>query len=80
MSLRTSAQPAQGSLSSPEGSQIADRAGANGNANQIEDDNGCFHMDESIQDVISQRNAEGIDSLLFFERIGSKAYYRKGGR
>lgn len=35
---------------------------------------------ESIQDVLSQRNAEGSEALLFFERIGSKIYYRKGGR
>jgi len=34
----------------------------------------------TIQDVLSQRDAAGIDSPLFFERIGSKAYYRKGGR
>ena len=34
---------------------------------------------ESIQDVLSQRDADGIDSLLFFERIGSRTYYRKGG-
>jgi hypothetical protein len=34
----------------------------------------------SILDVIAQRNADGIESLLFFERVGSKTYYRKGGR
>lgn len=41
---------------------------------------GRVWIGESIQDVLAQRDAEGIDSLLFFERIGSRAYYRKGGR
>ncbi len=46
----------------------------------IDPDTGRIWIGESIQDVLSQRNAEKIDSLLFFERIGSKTYYRKGGR
>ncbi|MDA1015015.1 MAG: hypothetical protein O3A00_11270 [Planctomycetota bacterium] len=41
---------------------------------------GRVWIGESIQDVLSQRNADGVDSLLFFERIGSRTYYRKGGR
>lgn len=41
---------------------------------------GRVWIGESIQDVLSQRDAEGIDSLLFFERIGSRTYYPKGGR
>ena len=46
----------------------------------IDPNTGRVWIGESIQNVLSQRNADGIDSLLFFERIGSKAYYRKGGR
>ena len=46
----------------------------------IDPNTGRVWIGESIQDVLSQRNADGIDSLLFFERIGSKTYYRKGGR
>ena len=46
----------------------------------IDPDTGCVWIGESIQDILSQRNADGIDSLLFFERIGSRTYYRKGGR
>lgn len=46
----------------------------------IDPHTGRVWIGESIQDVLSQRNAAGIDSLLFFERIGSKTYYRKGGR
>jgi hypothetical protein len=34
---------------------------------------------DSIEDVVAQRDADGIDSPLFFERIGSDTYYRKGG-
>lgn len=40
---------------------------------------GRVWIGESIQDVLSQRDADGFDSLLFFERIGSRTYYRKGG-
>ncbi len=46
----------------------------------IDPHTGRVWIGESIQDVLSQRNADGIDSLLFFERIGSRTYYRKGGR
>ncbi len=33
---------------------------------------------DSIQDIVIQRNSQGLDSLLFFERIGSETYFRKG--
>jgi len=46
----------------------------------IDPKSGRVWIGESIQDVLSQRDAEGIDALLFFERVGSKTYYRKGGR
>ena len=46
----------------------------------IDPKTGRVWIGESIQDVLSQRNNDGIDSLLFFERIGSRTYYRKGGR
>jgi hypothetical protein len=46
----------------------------------IDPHTGRVWIGESIQDVLSQRNAGGIDSLLFFERVGSRTYYRKGGR
>jgi hypothetical protein len=51
-----------------------------GNTAGIDPRSGRIWIGNSIQDVISQRNAEGVDSLLFFERIGSETYYRKGGR
>jgi hypothetical protein len=46
----------------------------------IDPHTGRVWIGESIQDVLSQRDADGIDSLLFFERVGSRTYYRKGGR
>ena len=33
----------------------------------------------SIRDIVMQRNAEGLTSPLFFERVGSATYLRKGG-
>lgn len=45
----------------------------------IDPQTGRVWIGESIQDVLSQRDRDGNDSLLFFERIGSPTYYRKGG-
>ena len=33
----------------------------------------------SIQDIVLQRKTEKLDSPLFFERVGSETYLRKGG-
>ncbi len=46
----------------------------------IDPNSGRVWIGESIPDVLSQRNADKCDSLLFFERIGSATYYSKGGR
>ena len=40
---------------------------------------GHIWFGESIQDVIAQRDADGSDAPLFFVRVGSATYYRKGG-
>ena len=40
---------------------------------------GQVWLGDSIQAVVAQRNLDGIDSPLFFERVGSATYYRKGG-
>jgi hypothetical protein len=40
---------------------------------------GCILFGDSIQDVIAQRDAAGIATPLFFMRVGSATYYRKGG-
>jgi hypothetical protein len=44
----------------------------------IDPHSGRIWFGESILDIVSQRDAEGLDSPLFFERVGSDAYYRKG--
>lgn len=36
---------------------------------------GRLWFGESIRDIVSQRDAEGFNSPLFFERIGSEAYF-----
>ena len=33
---------------------------------------------ESIRDIVMQRSSQGLDSPLFFERIGSDTCFRKG--
>ncbi len=35
---------------------------------------------ESIEQVVERRDADGCNSPLYFARVGSPAYYRKGGR
>jgi len=39
---------------------------------------GRIWFGDSIPDVIAQRDADGFDSPLRFERVGSSAYFRKG--
>ena len=31
----------------------------------------------SIRDIVLQRNNEGLNSPIFFERVGSETYFRK---
>jgi hypothetical protein len=45
----------------------------------IEPHSGRVWIGQSIDDVISQRDAEGIEAPVFLERIGFPAYFRKGG-
>ena len=45
----------------------------------IEPVSGRIWFGHSIQDVIAQRDAEGCAAPLFFVRVGSATYYRKGG-
>jgi hypothetical protein len=40
---------------------------------------GSIWFGDSIQDVIAQRDADGSVVPLFFIRVGSESYYRKGG-
>ncbi len=41
---------------------------------------GRIWFGDSIQDVIAQRDADGSEAPLFFARVGSATYYRKGDR
>ena len=45
----------------------------------IEPVSGRIWFGDSIQEVIAQRDADGIAAPLFFIRVGSATYYRKGG-
>ena len=55
---------------------LSDRIG--GQTVGIDPASGRIWFGESIQDIVSQRDAEGLDSPLFFERVGSATYFRKG--
>jgi hypothetical protein len=57
-----------------------DVSGLVGQTVGIDPQSGRVWIGESIGDVIAQRDADGFDSPLRFERIGSETYYRKGGR
>lgn len=46
----------------------------------IDPQSGRVWIGDSALDVISKRDADGVDHPLFFERIGSATYLRKGGR
>ncbi|MBI1923854.1 hypothetical protein HYR99_06350 [Candidatus Poribacteria bacterium] len=46
----------------------------------IDPQSGHIWFGESIRDIVTQRDIEGLKSPLFFERIGSQTYFRKGGR
>jgi hypothetical protein len=60
--------------------QQHDLSGRIGQTAGIDPASGRIWFGESIQDIVSQRDAEGLDSPLFFERVGSETYFRKGGR
>jgi hypothetical protein len=46
----------------------------------IDPTTGRIWFGESIQEIVHQRDAEGLHSPLFFERVGAKTYFRKGSR
>ena len=56
---------------------IADRAGQTVG---IDPQSGQIWFGESIRDIVLQRDAEDMKSPLFFERVGSETYLRKGCR
>ena len=46
----------------------------------IDPASGRIWFGDSILDVVSQRDAEGLSAPLYFERVGSDTYYQKGRR
>ena len=44
----------------------------------IDPNSGRIWFGESIREIVLKRDAEGLDSPLFFERIGFETYFRKG--
>ncbi|HUQ70551.1 MAG TPA: hypothetical protein VM165_13560 [Planctomycetaceae bacterium] len=60
--------------------QHHDLSGKEGRTAGIDPASDSVWFGDSIQDVIAQRDAEGIGAPLYFVRVGSATYYRKGGR
>ena len=60
--------------------QQHDLSGRSGQTAGIDPRSGRIWFGESVRDIIAQRDAEGLTSPLFFERIGSQTYYRKRSR
>ena len=46
----------------------------------IDPGSGRLWFGECIEEVIAKKEAEGNEAPLFFARVGSEAYWRKGGR
>jgi hypothetical protein len=44
----------------------------------IDPRSGRVWFGNSIPEIVLQRDSEGLDSPLFFERVGSDVYYQKG--
>jgi hypothetical protein len=56
-----------------------DLSAKEGHTAGIDPASGRVWIGESMEDVVDQRDADECDSPLFFVRIGSPTYYRKGG-
>lgn len=58
--------------------RLHDLSGRIGQTVGIDPHSGRIWFGQSIPDIVAQRDAEGLATALFFERIGSDAYYQKG--
>jgi hypothetical protein len=56
-----------------------DLSGSNGQTVGIDPALGRIWFGNSIEEVIAKRDADGSAAPLFFLRVGSPTYYRKGG-
>lgn len=57
-----------------------DLSGRTGQAAGIDPGTGEVWIGDSAAEIFHRRSAQGLDSPLFFERIGFPTYLRKGGR
>ncbi|HUG91416.1 MAG TPA: hypothetical protein VML55_11310 [Planctomycetaceae bacterium] len=60
--------------------QTHDLSVRQGQAAGIDPRTGDVWFGESIMDIADQRSGHGLESPLFFVRVGYPTYYRKGGR
>ena len=60
--------------------QTHDLSDRTGQAAGIDPETGDVWFGENALDIVRQRREKGLDSSLFFERVGSATYLRKGGR
>ena len=60
--------------------QKHDLSSRKGQSTGIDPNSGRVWFGESIVDIGRQLDAEGLDTPLFFVRVGSDYYFRKGGR
>ena len=45
----------------------------------IDPKSGRIWFGDSISEIVEHRRTEGLTSPLFFERVGFRTYFRKGG-
>ena len=45
----------------------------------IDPESGRIWFGDSIAEIVEHRRTKGLTSALFFERIGFRTYFRKGG-
>lgn len=57
-----------------------DLSAKSGQTAAIEPATGRIWFGGSIQEIVAQRDAQGESGPLFFVRVGSDTYYRKGRR
>ena len=57
-----------------------DLSGHIGQTAGIDPRSGRIWFGGSVRDIVAQRDAEGLHSPLYFERVGSEAYLHKGSR
>lgn len=58
--------------------QQHDVSNRNGQTAGIDPRQGRIWFGDSIRDVVSQRDGEGVSNPLFFVRVGSETYFQKG--